>query len=83
MSCNCNHEHEEHVYTPPTAEDVRKYSRDCKIQEVYDTIFEAAAKQENFVRLSPQPDFVIEHFRQHGFTVEQEYNQCDIQWEEV
>ena len=31
MSCNCKHEEE--VQTPPSAQDIREYSKECKINE--------------------------------------------------
>lgn len=81
MSCNCGH-HEEEVSTPPTAKDVRQYSKECKINEIYEAIFEEAAKQNRYVVLSAQPKFVLDFFEEKGFKVVQEFNECTIGWEE-
>ena len=83
MSCNCKHEHEEEVQTPPTANDIREYSKECKINEIYQAIYDMASHQETSVTLSEQPDFVITFFRERGFTVTQEYGiGCIISWRE-
>lgn len=83
MSCNCKHEHEEEVQTPPSAQDIREYSKECKINEIYQAIYDLASQQETSVTLSEQPDYVIKFFTENGFTVTQEYGiGCIISWRE-